>query len=180
VAASASLIGAVVVAGLLPAAASARAASGPLASSGGASIAVSVPSGPLALSMSGNEVVLRRRPGNGNATRYEGVLPRVQITDTRAQLLGWLVQVSFAAPSSVDPVSARLFVRPNQPTIVSGDARGVRKGRPDWTTFGSEVSLFSADQGAGRGTYVDDATVVLMVPRSDAPSITLMFGASAD
>jgi hypothetical protein len=140
---------------------------------------VSVPAGPLTLSMSGNEVVLRRRPGNGNTTRYEGTLPRVRVTDTRAQLLGWLVQISFAAPSSVDASSARLYVHPNRPTLVSGDASGVRKGRPDWTDFGSQVSLFSAEQGAGRGTYTDDATIVLVVPRSDAPSVTLMFGASA-
>jgi len=141
-------------------------------------IVVSVPSGSLALSMSGNEIVLQRRPGNGNTTRFEGVLPREQITDTRAQLLGWLVQISFVAPSSVDPSSARLFVHPSQPTVVSGDARGVGKGRPRWAAFGPEVSLFSAEQGAGRGTYSDDATVVLVVPRSDAQSVTLMFSSS--
>ncbi|HLW18376.1 MAG TPA: hypothetical protein VKV69_13560 [Actinomycetota bacterium] len=165
--------------GLLPADAETSRASSRLTPSAGASVVVSVPSGSLAISTSGNEVTLRRRPGNGNTTRYEATLPRIQVTDTRAQQLGWLVQVSFAAPSSVDPSSARLFVHPNQPTIVSGDARGVRKGQPGWTSFGSEVSLFWAEQGAGRGTYSDDETVVLVVPRSDAPSITLMFGASA-
>lgn len=176
--ASAPLIGAVLAVGSLPATAETPRAPR-LTPHTGASLAVSVPAGSLALSLSGNDVVLRRRPGNGNTTRYEGTLPRVQATDTRAQLLGWLVQISFAAPSSVDPISARLFVHPNQPTIIFGEARGVRKDQPGWTMFGSEVSLFSAEQDAGRGTYADDATVVLVVPRSDAPSIALMFSASA-
>ena len=181
--ATAPLVGALAAAGFRSAAADpantsvSREISTPLGTTG-ASIAVTVPAGSLAISTAGNTLVLARRPGNGSTTRYEGVLPRVQVTDTRAPRIGWLAQVSFASPSSIDPSSSRLFFHPGQPSALYGNDRGVRKGQPEWTTFGSQVSLFSAEQGAGGGTHSDDATVVLVVPRSNAPSITLMFDAS--
>ncbi len=180
------LVGALACARLIPAFGGTHAAPPPPAieapadngPSDGASIAVSVPAGSLVLTTSGNAVVLHRRPGNGNTTRYEGVLPRVQVTDTRAVRLGWLVQVAFAAPSSIDASGARIFVHPGQPQVISGDDRGVWKGHPEWADYGSQVSLFSAEQDAGGGTYTDDAKVVLVIPRSDAASITLTFDTS--
>jgi hypothetical protein len=173
-----ALAGALSAFGFMPAAIASRPTPFPPPTQPGASIAVTVPS-LFVISTCGSEVVLQRRPGNGNTTRYEGVLPCVQVTDTRSPRPGWNVEISLEAPSSIDTSSARLFVHPNQPEVISGDSRGVWKGQPGWRDFGTQISLFDADQGAGGGTYREDATIALVVPRSDAQTITLGFGVSA-
>lgn len=146
----------------------------------GADIAVSVLPGPLAISTSETALVLHRRPGRGNTTRYEGELPNVQVVDARATPLGWSATITLVAPEGMSTAGVRLFVHPSRINVISGAREGVEAVRPRWTSFNEQVPVFGADQGYGRGTYADDATITLVLPyASDAQSLTLAFEAAA-
>lgn len=145
---------------------------------GGADLVVSVPAGPLAISMDANEVILRRQPGNGSTTRYQGQIPGMQVADTRGTHIGWSAVVVLYPVTPLDTRSTRVFIHPDTVVALPGDVAGVHAARPEWTRFGAQVPLFSADLGCGGGTFSDAAEVTIIVAHSSAATVTLAVGAS--
>lgn len=137
---------------------------------------VSVLPGSLSISSSQTPLTLERMPGNGPSSRYQGVLPRVRVVDTRGSLIGWNASVRFFAPSSLPAEDLRLRVHPKKPIVVSGSPKGIDAAAPVWTTFDVPCALFNAKQGFGAGTYDDEALVELVLPfAGDIASITLEY-----
>lgn len=136
----------------------------------GESMMVAVtPGGPVRVDP-GSAVVTLHRDDPGLAA----TVGPVRVVDPRGTLAGWNLRVRVAERSPRG--EGRLEVRPGPPTVVDGEHAGLVEGSPGPVRDDRWITLMSARQGHGGGTY--QVFFVLRGSGDDPRSVGLVFDVS--
>jgi hypothetical protein len=127
-------------------------------------VQLTIVGGPLELVTTEADVALERVAGSERD--WVGTLPPVRVVDARGTHEGWRVRWDATAVSADGgaprgDVSGKVRVEAASPEVVAGVDEGV--------VAGTGRTLFSAERGAGGGTYEAGATVSLRLPPSVDP-----------